>query len=119
MIITHHYHNINTHTHTHTLILIYPLTDAQPKEVKTLRNFLVIARRKDAQMIKIKKDKNKKTKFKVRTSKYLYTLVVEDEEKANKLVMSLPPGTFFIEFSSLPPLLLSREAVMSFLDRDK
>ena len=66
----------------------------QPKQVTTLRNFLIIARRKDAKLIKIKKEKNKKTKFKVRTSRYLYTLVVDDEEKANKLVLSLPPGTF-------------------------
>lgn len=32
------------------------------------------------------------TKFKIRTSKYLYTLVVKDDEKANKLKQSLPPG---------------------------
>ena len=72
----------------------------QPKQVTTLRNFLIIARRKDAKLIKIKKEKNKKTKFKVRTSRYLYTLVVDDEEKANKLVLSLPPGTFSILFLS-------------------
>ncbi|KAL5573948.1 hypothetical protein UlMin_023545 [Ulmus minor] len=31
-------------------------------------------------------------KFKVRCSKYLYTLCVFDNEKADKLKQSLPPG---------------------------
>ena len=31
-------------------------------------------------------------KFKVRCSRYLYTLVVTDSEKAEKLKQSLPPG---------------------------
>ena len=35
-----------------------------------------------------------KVKFKVRCSKYLYTLVVTDKEKADKLKQSLPPGTW-------------------------
>ena len=33
-----------------------------------------------------------KVKFKVRCSKYLYTLVVTELEKADKLRQSLPPG---------------------------
>ena len=33
------------------------------------------------------------TKFKVRCSRYLYTLVVNDSQKANKLQQALPPGT--------------------------
>lgn len=33
-------------------------------------------------------------KFKVRCSKYLYTLVMKDAEKAEKLKQSLPPGLF-------------------------
>lgn len=32
------------------------------------------------------------TKFKVRCHRYLYTLVVKDGEKAEKLKQSLPPG---------------------------
>lgn len=32
------------------------------------------------------------TKFKVRCSKYLYTIVVTEKEKAEKLKQSLPPG---------------------------
>lgn len=41
--------------------------------------------------MKIKKTGGK-TKFKVRCSKYLYTLVVSDGDKADKLKQSLPPG---------------------------
>jgi large subunit ribosomal protein L38e len=41
--------------------------------------------------VKIKKT-GTKTKFKVRCSKYLYTLCVDDANKANKLKQSLPPG---------------------------
>jgi len=33
-----------------------------------------------------------KTKFKVRCSRYLYTLSIDDPEKAEKLEQSLPPG---------------------------
>lgn len=50
-------------------------------------NFLYIA-------IKIKKNKDN-VKFKVRCSRFLYTLVVEDNEKAEKLKQSLPPGIKF------------------------
>ena len=32
------------------------------------------------------------TKFKVRCTRYLYTLVINDKEKAEKLKQSLPPG---------------------------
>lgn len=41
--------------------------------------------------VKIKKNENN-TKFKIRCSRYLYTLVVFDKEKAEKLKQSLPPG---------------------------
>ena len=37
-----------------------------------------------------------KVKFKVRCSKYLYTLVVTDKEKADKLKQSLPPGVWML-----------------------
>ena len=57
---------------------------------RTLHVFLT-ARRKDARSVKIKKT-GTKTKFKVRCSKYLYTLCVDDQNKANKLKQSLPPG---------------------------
>jgi large subunit ribosomal protein L38e len=41
--------------------------------------------------VKIKKSKGA-TKFKVRCSRYLYTLTVKDADKADKLKQSLPPG---------------------------
>ncbi|EGT35576.1 hypothetical protein CAEBREN_04140 [Caenorhabditis brenneri] len=47
------------------------------------KDFLVKARRKDAKSVKIKKNSN--TKFKVRCASYLYTLVVADKDKAEKL----------------------------------
>ncbi|KAM9112320.1 large ribosomal subunit protein eL38 [Pangshura tecta] len=47
-------------------------------------------RRKDAKSVKIKNKDN--VKCKVRCSRYLYTLVITDKEKAEKLKQSLPPG---------------------------
>ena len=43
--------------------------------------------------IKIKKNKDN-VKFKVRCSRFLYTLVVADNEKAEKIKNSLPPGKY-------------------------
>ena len=63
----------------------------QPKEIKDIKEFLLTARRKDARSVKIKKSRGL-TKFKVRCTKYLYTLRVEDANKAEKLRQSLPPG---------------------------
>lgn len=51
-----------------------------------------MARRKDAKLVKLMKGKNGVTKFKIRCSKYLYTLSVKDSDKADKLKSSLPPG---------------------------
>lgn len=64
----------------------------QPRQILEIKSFLVTARRKDAQSVKIKKSSTS-TKFKVRCSKYMYTLVVTDQVKAKKLESSLPPGT--------------------------
>jgi len=39
--------------------------------------------------------KNKKTgitKFKLRTSRYLYTLKIDDQKKAEKIMQSIPPS---------------------------
>ncbi|KAJ1473236.1 ribosomal L38e protein family-domain-containing protein [Baffinella frigidus] len=62
-----------------------------PKQIIEIKDFLLTARRKDASSVKIKKASGV-TKFKVRCSKYLYTLCVTDSEKADKLRQSLPPG---------------------------
>ena len=48
---------------------------------------MLTARRKDARSVKIKKTGDV-TKFKVRCSKYLYTLCVTDSDKADKLKQS-------------------------------
>ncbi|KAI3941125.1 hypothetical protein MKW98_009195 [Papaver atlanticum] len=62
-----------------------------PKQINEIKDFLLTARRKDARSVRIKKSKDV-VKFKVRCSKYLYTLCVFDQEKAEKLKQSLPPG---------------------------
>ncbi|KAI8537444.1 hypothetical protein RHMOL_Rhmol09G0024300 [Rhododendron molle] len=68
------------------------LSNAQPKQIHEIKDFLLTARRKDARSVKIKRSKDV-VKFKVRCSKYLYTLCVFDSEKADKLKQSLPPGS--------------------------
>ena len=68
-----------------------PLPALQPKQIQEIKEFLLTARRKDARSVKIKKTRGQ-TKFKVRCSKYLYTLCVTDSDKAEKLKQSLPPG---------------------------
>ncbi|KAK9195115.1 hypothetical protein WN943_003234 [Citrus x changshan-huyou] len=62
----------------------------QPKQIHEIKDFLLTARRKDARSVKIKRSRDV-VKFKVRCSKYLYTLCVFDSEKADKLKQSLPP----------------------------
>jgi large subunit ribosomal protein L38e len=62
-----------------------------PKQINEIKDFLLTARRADAKSVKIKKNKDN-VKFKVRCSRYLYTLVINDTEKADKLRQSLPPG---------------------------
>lgn len=62
-----------------------------PKQIMEIKDFLLTARKKDAKSVKIKRNKDC-VKFKVRTTRYLYTLVVPDKEKAEKLKQSLPPG---------------------------
>ncbi|KAM7341925.1 large ribosomal subunit protein eL38 [Musca domestica] len=62
-----------------------------PREIKEVKDFLNKARRADARAVKIKKNPSN-TKFKIRCSRFLYTLVVQDKEKAEKIKQSLPPG---------------------------
>ena len=47
--------------------------------------------------VKIKKNKDN-VKFKVRCSRFLYTLVIQDREKAEKLRQSLPPGACTLQY---------------------
>merc|ERR1712083_446362 len=62
-----------------------------PHEITEIKDFLLKARRKDAKSVKIKKNAEN-VKFKVGCSRFLYTLVITDKEKAEKLKQSLPPG---------------------------
>jgi len=62
-----------------------------PKEISSIKDFLAKARRADATSVKIKKN-GTSTKFKIRCSKYLYTLNMKDKDKAEKLIQSLPPS---------------------------
>eukprot|EP00887_Chlorella_sp_A99_P000847 scaffold5.g847.t1 len=62
-----------------------------PKQIEEIKEFLLTARRKDARSVRIKRSGGV-TKFKVRCSRYLYTLSVTDPDKADKLKQSLPPG---------------------------
>ncbi|TVU01430.1 hypothetical protein EJB05_42354, partial [Eragrostis curvula] len=73
------------------LILLLRVIQGLPKQIHEIKDFLLTARRKDARSVKIKRSKDV-VKFKVRCSKYLYTLCVFDAEKANKLKQSLPPA---------------------------
>jgi len=59
-----------------------------PREIKDLKEFLNICSRKDARCVKVKKNL-KLTKFKVRCSRFLYTLVVHDKKKAAKIQNSI------------------------------
>uniref|UniRef100_A0A1B0ABP2 Large ribosomal subunit protein eL38 n=1 Tax=Glossina pallidipes TaxID=7398 RepID=A0A1B0ABP2_GLOPL len=75
-------------------VQMFQLKHAQfnmPREIKEVKDFLNKARRQDARAVKIKKNPNN-TKFKIRCSRFLYTLVVHDKEKAEKIKQSLPPG---------------------------
>ncbi len=70
------------------------------REIKDIKKFVELARRKDVKSATIKGNNKigangkvfKQTKFKIRGTRYLYTLVVNDSDKASKLVQSLPPN---------------------------
>ncbi|CAH2006809.1 unnamed protein product [Acanthoscelides obtectus] len=74
-----------------TQISVFLIPVKMPRELTEIKEFLLTARRKDAKSVKIKKN-SENTKFKVRCSRFLYTLVITDKEKAEKLKQSLPPG---------------------------
>ncbi|TPP52091.1 Ribosomal L38e family protein [Leishmania donovani] len=67
------------------------LSSTMPREIKTLKEFLAICSRKDARCVKVKHNPSA-TKFKVRCSRYLYTLVVNDKKKADKIERSIHPS---------------------------
>ncbi|KAF5381609.1 hypothetical protein D9615_005500 [Tricholomella constricta] len=85
-----------------------PAAFPTPKQIRDIKEFIKITQRKDASQARIKKIASKvpggktQTKFKVRCSRYLYTLSVDDPEKADKLQQSLPPGLTVIELDKVP-----------------
>ncbi|ETS62063.1 hypothetical protein PaG_03620 [Moesziomyces aphidis] len=72
-----------------------------PQQITDIKKFLEIARRKDASAARVKSttraDGKQVTKFKIRCSRFLYTLSVDDKQKAEKLKQSLPPGLNVVE----------------------
>nr|XP_051679148.1 60S ribosomal protein L38-like [Oryctolagus cuniculus] len=62
-----------------------------PRKIEEIKDFLLMTWWKDAKCVKIKKNKDN-MKFKVCCSRYLYSLVIMDKEKAEKLKQSLPLG---------------------------
>ncbi|XP_040117599.1 60S ribosomal protein L38-like [Oryx dammah] len=64
---------------------------AMPGKIEEIKDFLFMAWRKDAKSVKIKKNKDN-VKVKFPCSRYLYTLVITNKEKAEKLKQSLLPG---------------------------
>ncbi|NXY83953.1 RL38 protein, partial [Alcedo cyanopectus] len=62
-----------------------------PLKIEEIKDFLLTARGKEAKSVKIKKNKDN-VRFRVCCSWILYTLVITDKEKAEKLKQSRPPG---------------------------
>ncbi|CCH47092.1 hypothetical protein BN7_6701 [Wickerhamomyces ciferrii] len=68
------------------------------REITDIKKFVELSRRADVKSASIKSNQKvaangkvyKETKFKIRGTKNLYTLVVADAEKAKKLVQTLP-----------------------------
>ena len=77
------------------LVIIYN----QPKNLGSdIKTFLLYLRGDEKTKIKAIaksitiKTKNRRTKFKLRCPKYLYTLKIDDEKKASKIKTSIPQG---------------------------
>ncbi|KAI0916661.1 hypothetical protein AcW1_010197 [Taiwanofungus camphoratus] len=79
-----------------------------PKEIRDIKEFIAVSQRKDASEARIKKIAPRvaggktRTKFKIRCRRYLYTLALDDPEKAEKLQQSLPPGLTVVEVKKTP-----------------
>ena len=67
-----------------------------PKQLTNVKDFLLATHRKDAKEVRVKKNADN-TKFKVRCSRYLYTLVVRDAARAQQLRQSLPDNLSVVD----------------------
>ncbi|OOF97888.1 ribosomal protein L38e [Aspergillus sclerotioniger CBS 115572] len=71
-----------------------------PQEISDIKQFIEVCRRKDASSARIKRNpKDHEIKFKVRCSRFVYTLVLKDSDKADKLKQSLPPALKVVDVS--------------------
>ncbi|GIX66259.1 ribosomal protein RPL38 [Babesia caballi] len=65
-----------------------------PRVLKDLRDYLAVLKRPDAKAVTVYKKAGKGgatlTKFKVRCSRFLYTLTVPNQAKASKIEASIP-----------------------------
>jgi large subunit ribosomal protein L38e len=68
-----------------------------PQSVATPKKFLALAMRSDAKWVKVKKLKDDVTKFKLRTSKYLYTVTVK-QAKLVQLVSEAIPASLEVMY---------------------
>ena len=90
-----------------TLIFFHHLNlpKKQPKNIEDLKLFLQYLRGDDSKKIKAIaktitiKTKNNSTKFKLRCSRYLYTLKIDDQAKAEKIRSSIKPEVKKIEIT--------------------
>lgn len=69
-----------------------PHSKQMPKEIKEIKEFLLLTRRADVRGPLRITSSGGVEKFKLRCSKYLYTLVLDDKTKGEKLKASLPPA---------------------------
>lgn len=67
-----------------------------PKSVPTPRKFLELSQRQDAKWVKVKKVGEDVTKFKLRTSSYLYTLTVKQAKFVQLVTDSIPKNVEII-----------------------
>ena len=70
-----------------------------PKFVRTTKEFVTLCSRTDAKWVKIKENGDS-TKFKLRTSKYLYTVKVDGEKMKELLKGSIPQNLEVIVLDS-------------------
>ncbi|BHF68636.1 60S ribosomal protein L38 [Sparganum proliferum] len=68
-----------------------PLEYIMPRQVDGIKDFLTKTHRSDAKSVKIKTNKDN-VKFKIRCSRFLYTLVVTEKEKVAKIRRAIPPN---------------------------
>eukprot|EP00540_Astrosyne_radiata_P009222 CAMPEP_0116857368 /NCGR_PEP_ID=MMETSP0418-20121206/20506_1 /TAXON_ID=1158023 /ORGANISM="Astrosyne radiata, Strain 13vi08-1A" /LENGTH=75 /DNA_ID=CAMNT_0004491027 /DNA_START=26 /DNA_END=253 /DNA_ORIENTATION=- len=72
-----------------------------PKVTTDPKFLLNASRRKDVKRVTIFKTKNDKTKFKIRTSKYLYTLTLPNK-RADMFIKVIPRGICEIKGKGAP-----------------